>query len=296
MIEKDNIQELFSKAFENQTAPVKPEVWAGVQAKMAAAGVASVAASKGISVLTKWIIGTAAIGTAGVVTTAVLLSNNNQQENQQPEIVRNTPIAQQPTNLPEKQADKNAMDWSKVKDNHVQLNDLNLDFLKDTSLFKPFCLVKRPVLEIDTWKDSTEVMKVPAVVEIPTVSNPSPIVNPIPETKKFPENTNEPAHAVLESKVTSFPNFFSPNGDNDNDYYFIELKNKEEIVDFKVQIFNQENKLVFVSTDPSFVWNGEDIRSNETIKDGMYFCLVTVKDKSGNAYNDKQLIEVKTKR
>jgi gliding motility-associated-like protein len=296
VIEKDNIEELFSKAFENQTAPVKPEVWAGVQAKMAAAGVASVAASKGISVLTKWIIGTAAIGTAGVVTTAVLLSNNNQQENPQPEIVRNTPIAQHPTNLPEKQADKNAVDWSKVKDNQVHLDDLNLDFLKDTSLFKPFCLVKQSVLEINTWKDSAEVMKVPVVVEIPTVSNPSPIVNPIPETKKFPENTNEPAHAVLESKVTSFPNFFSPNGDNDNDSYFIELKNKEEIVDFKVQVFNQENKLVFVSTDPSFVWNGEDIRSNETIKDGMYFCLVTVKDKSGNAYNDKQLIEVKTKR
>ena len=41
MIEKDNIQELFSKAFENQTYAVRPELWAGVQAKMAAAGVAS---------------------------------------------------------------------------------------------------------------------------------------------------------------------------------------------------------------------------------------------------------------
>ena len=49
MIEKDNIQELFSKAFENQTAPVKPELWSGVQTKMAAAGVGgTTAAVKGV--------------------------------------------------------------------------------------------------------------------------------------------------------------------------------------------------------------------------------------------------------
>ena len=83
MIEKDNIQELFSKAFENQTSAVRPELWAGVQAKMAAAGVASTAtvATKGLSALTKWIIGSAAVGTVGVVTTVIALNSGEESTN-----------------------------------------------------------------------------------------------------------------------------------------------------------------------------------------------------------------------
>ena len=89
MIEKDNIQELFSKTLENHTAPVRPELWNGLQAKMAAAGVSSVAATKGVSLLAKWIIGSAAVATTAVVTTVAIL--NSKEEPQQPK----TPEQQQ---------------------------------------------------------------------------------------------------------------------------------------------------------------------------------------------------------
>ena len=79
MIDKDNIQELFSRSLENHTTPVRPEVWNGLQAKMAAAGVSSVVATKGISALAKWIIGSAAVTGVAVVTTLVVMSSTNEE-------------------------------------------------------------------------------------------------------------------------------------------------------------------------------------------------------------------------
>jgi uncharacterized protein (UPF0333 family) len=105
VIEKDNIQELFSKAFENQSAPVRPELWAGVQSKMAAAGVAgATSAAKGISVVAKWILGSAAIGVAGVITTLAVLNTSTSEEttkiqrNTIPVISKKTTIEIQPIN------------------------------------------------------------------------------------------------------------------------------------------------------------------------------------------------------
>jgi gliding motility-associated-like protein len=90
--------------------------------------------------------------------------------------------------------------------------------------------------------------------------------------------------------MTKFPNVFSPNGDGNNDVYAIEIENKEMIKSFLVQIFNVENKIVFESNNPDFEWNGE---YNNTIKEGMYFCLVTIIDASGKVIKDKQLIEAR---
>jgi gliding motility-associated-like protein len=278
----DNIKELFSKSFEEHSLPVSEELWKGVQSKMAAAGVTSVAATKTISLLTKWLIGTAVVST-GVVT-ALFVGKN------EPASIETAP--KKPVTI---EVNKAIQSPSKVaiKQNEVENNDLvnfDYDLFMDTLLYKPFCLVKGPVINCVTPPDPVISSDVIGENDLTAVSVIETITKETPLTTVFPENTDKPVSAVLASELTKFPNFFSPNNDGNNDEYFVELANKELIKSFLVQIFNVQNKLVFQSNDPDFKWNGE---YNGEITEGIYFCLVTITDNSGKVIKDKQLIEAK---
>lgn len=286
MIEKDNIQELFSKAFENQTTPVKPALWSGVQAKMAAAGVGgATAAVKGVSALTKWIIGSAAVTTIGVVSSVVILSTPTILPNHSEKTSISQPKARKPvvsiaSNLKSTELPAQSADWN-----------LDLSIFKDTSLFKPFCLLGKPldIAAVDTTASS--IINVLPETELVTTNGTK---NDSVPSKRFPENTSEPVHAVLVSKVTKFPNFFSPNGDFKNDTYTLDFENKDQIVSFEFIVFNQRNEIVYRTQNPDFVWDGTNIYTAERISDGMYFCLVNIIDQSGSKIQDKQLMEVRT--
>lgn len=281
MKNNDNIKELFSKSFEEHSLPVREELWKGVQSKMAAAGAASVAATKTISLLTKWLIGTAVVLT-GVVT-ALFVGKN---ESASTETTQKKFIVAE-SNKTVHSPSKVAVKQSEVENKAVALD---YDLFMDTLLYKPFCLVKGPISTDDIFP------VLEAATDVVADNSTTPIAvaetitkEPQPATV-FPENTDIPVSAVLASELTKFPNFFSPNNDGNNDEYFIELANKEQIKSFLVQIFNVQNKLVFQSNDPDFRWNGE---FNGETMEGIYFCLVTISDNSGKIIKDKQLIEAK---
>lgn len=282
MKSNDNIKDLFSKSFEQHSLPVREELWKGVQSKMAVAGVTSVAAAKTVSLVAKWLIGSAVVASGIVV--AVFVGNSEPVSNK---------ITPKKTIATSKNKSEQATSHIPVKHSEVQ-NNLEIDFdyglFMDTAFFKPFCLVKGPVLTAD----------IPPVLVAATYvvaeNSTTPIAAAETTTKEtqtaavFPENTDKPVSAVLASELTKFPNFFSPNNDGNNDEYFVELANKEQIKSFLVQIFNVQNKLVFQSNDPDFKWNGE---YNGETTEGIYFCLVTIIDISGKVIKDKQLIEAK---
>lgn len=291
MIEKDNIQELFSKAFENQTAPVRPELWSGVQAKMAAAGVGgTTAAVKGVSALTKWILGSAAIGTVGVISTVAVL---NSSDTKQPENINKQPVITEVKDIKE---DKSTIDESINKgsttkvENDAIILDYNFPPLVTST---PSFAVRNVITDLPDNPSVTDPQIINDVDENPVVLEPV-VEHKTPQdftsTPAHVVENEEPVHTVLESKMTKFPNVFSPNGDGNNDVYAIEIENKHFIKSFLVQIYNVDNKVVYQSTDPDFKWNGE---YNNTITEGMYFCLVTIVDASGKVIKDKQLIEAR---
>lgn len=281
MKNNDNIKELFSKSFEEHGLPVRDELWKGVQSKMAAAGVTSVAATKTISLFTKWLIGTAVVSTA--VVTALFVGKN------EPALTETAPKKSVTTevNKTVQSLTKAAIKQSEVENKVVAFD---YDLFMDTLLYKPYCLVKGPVLT----DDIPPVLV--AATDVVAENSTTPIAVAETTTKEtqtatvFPENIDKPVSAVLASELTKFPNFFSPNNDGNNDEYFVEIANKEQIKSFLVQIFNVQNKLVFQSTDPDFKWNGE---YNGETAEGIYFCLVTIVDSSGKTIKDKQLIEAK---
>lgn len=313
MIEKDNIQELFSKAFENQTTSVRPDLWAGVQAKMAAAGVASTAtvAAKGLSALTKWIIGSAAVGTVGVVTTVIALNSGEESTNKKTdspkEISQNISVLSpeeesekteqavktENTYTVKQQETKSIIPFEDIpKETNPQSKELKKDptspakevnnSLDDIKLDKG--KLEDKVIPADNNKEFNQKTdsKKASVDKKDDAKETTPVV-------KHPEDTKEPVFADLDAKVTKFPTMFTPNGDTRNDTYFVEVEN---ISDFRLIIKSQDGIDVFVTNDPNASWDGSTF-NGEKAKDGMYAAIVTGKQQNGKNFRDIQLFELR---
>lgn len=56
-----------------------------------------------------------------------------------------------------------------------------------------------------------------------------------------------------------FPNAFSPNGDGNNDE-FSAIGPKDNITDYKLQVYSRWGQVVFTSDDPNAVWDGGNTR------------------------------------
>lgn len=67
------------------------------------------------------------------------------------------------------------------------------------------------------------------------------------------------------------PNIFSPNGDNNNDLYFVQGKG---ITNFTIRVFDRWGEKVFESTDQTEGWNGE--YQGQPVEQGAYPYMVTL--------------------
>ncbi|MES2556782.1 MAG: gliding motility-associated C-terminal domain-containing protein [Bacteroidota bacterium] len=290
MIEKDNIQELFSKSLGNHTAPVRPELWNGLQAKMAAAGVSSVAATKGVSLLAKWIIGSAAVATTAVVTTVAILNSN--EETKQPKAPTQEQISTPAVTDPS--VAESTTPLASVDNNAAT----NLVLKPDGSNMYPVGPVPYVVnLDMPLIQERITSNELPLVSAtlVPKNTEPADV-----EVIGIPEGTNEttPADEVAPSTVVKndeasieFPNVFTPSvQDNANDEYFIKCKN---IASIHVIIQNTENRLVYETTDLNFKWNGRINGTEDFVEKGTYACIAVYQDLSGKTHKKIILIDVR---
>lgn len=67
-------------------------------------------------------------------------------------------------------------------------------------------------------------------------------------------------------------NVFTPNGDNDNDVFTLNIENATSI---EIVILNRWGNVVFESTDPNFGWNGKINNDGAECTDGTYFYKFT---------------------
>jgi len=85
---------------------------------------------------------------------------------------------------------------------------------------------------------------------------------------------------ISESKL-SFPNAFSPNGDDVNDIY--RAKEHQSLVSFHAYIFNRWGQKLYEWTDPAEGWDGT--YRGKDVAEGVYFVLVEAKGADGREYN-----------
>ena len=299
MIEKDTIQELFSKAFENHTAPVKPELWTGVQAKMSAAGVAGAggAAAKGLSVLTKWAIGSAALTSAAVVTTVVVMSSGDEK-----------PTTTTPTYPTTEQTINSTTEQPTVAQNQEETTAVNTVTPQDRTIrFVPPTIVDR----ID---DSFDVLEFGPVlgsvddnvgtVESPGYDETSGDVDPKKQVGQEPagnvtdnhEGSNETVVSVQKDPEVAaakleLPNVFTPNGDGANDFY--KFNRAENIKSLEVTILDANSKEVFRSNEINFEWNGTLFNGGDQAPEGIYTCLVQYRDMANGMKTQTSYIYLK---
>ena len=86
-------------------------------------------------------------------------------------------------------------------------------------------------------------------------------------------------NTLIVSSEFVIPNVFTPNGDNINDYFKINLTN---YIDFKIDIYNRWGNMVFESNNPLNSWNGRIYNGTDIVVDGTYYYYITILDKSNN--------------
>ena len=84
-----------------------------------------------------------------------------------------------------------------------------------------------------------------------------------------------------EASQLTFPNAFSPNGDEINDLY--QAKTCQNIVEFRATIINRWGHKLYEWSDPAGGWDGTS--GGRNVADGVYFVIVKAKGADGKDYH-----------
>lgn len=295
MLEKDQFEQFLSDSFANQTESVRPDLWSGVQEKMASAGVTSTIAAKSVSILTKWILGSIAVGSAATISALVLFNNNETPKKEDLTSTSSKNIEYNSETEKESNSTKNefvsSSKNSDEKENTAILISDKTNVIETTILSMTHvveAIEEKTILITENSSEKTNSEKSEGVPESNEIGT-----NVINETEvakndvSSEQDQTKDENPVIKSKVTKFPDVFTPNGDGANDYYSIEIQN---INNFHVMIMDVNNKIVFESSDPQFKWDGS-VR-NEIQKSGQFACIVTGTDNEGKSFKDIQLFVI----
>lgn len=261
---------------------------------MAAAGVSSVAATKGLSVLAKWLIGSAAVtGTAVVTTLAVLNSSPEEPKTTAPaKTEATTPSAitpQQETIAPAVTAQEH---HSPSVVGFEMPAGFSGGYERELPIERASETAAGDVVNVD--------LSAPAQANVPDRSPadkpPGSLViswnDPKEATNATPPAVESTAQKQAEPAVIEFANVFTPNGDKSNDdYYLMQCINVKSV---HVVITNTENKTVFESNDPKFQWDGTmNGLGEERVPDGTYACVVIYQDLNGKTFKKINILDIK---
>jgi gliding motility-associated-like protein len=291
--ETNNIEELFRSKLANHETPVNDALWKGIQTKIAAAG-ATTTVSGGLSVLSKVIIGVSIA--AAVTITTVLITNSGEPDKMvQPDSDTITKIDSKES---DKSADSNSDDVRNIEvSNNNSLvssteeqegpNSVNHNLLSPTDIDvsdlevtpTPLDLTDNTSRDNEETDESTDEMHDDLAGDRST-EDASTFDNTELEDNQFSEDSND-SETPSEAQKIYLPDVFTPNGDGNNDEFFIET---EDLTDYSLVVMDQRNNVVFQTSDPSFRWKGFDLGGNP-VPEGQYIYVLTARDRSGESIN-----------
>lgn len=272
MENKDQIKELFQQQLSNHQEAVRPEIWASVSSAIAT----PVLVTTGISILSKTFIGLGVA--ASVLVSAYLLYSSDDKAvkvpTQEKKKAKEVPSIPNNNTLVPNETKKNTIPLVVLENNDL-LSVEEVVYEISTQKIIPFESVQLPKVQLpntDPLQDLGENVSNDPVetnndfIVIPQVENTH-------ESSPLPEKNQE-----LEVVLT---NVFTPNGDGTNDFLFIQ---SEGLQDFSVVILNQNNKIIYQSTDPKFNWDGK-LTNGDDAPIGQYVYFITAKSDSGDLIN-----------
>lgn len=94
---------------------------------------------------------------------------------------------------------------------------------------------------------------------------------------------------VEEPIALQVPSAFSPNGDNLNDFWYL---NTQLITEIEVQVYNRYGRMIYSSDNLDFRWDGTDDTSGEAVPEGVYPYKITATLYDGRTIEDLGTITV----
>ena len=291
MIEKDNIQELLQEKLQSHEVTPPDAVWQNVSSSISNVAATSGAAA-GTSTLLK--IAAAVIGVSGLgIATYFMVQDDSPTKEKTSFIQIDEEIEPQET--------KTSDPENKVIE--IEENE-NLSVLETPDFNQPKNIVEEIAVEEESivlQENELELVENPTEV-IPTnteqvefreevVENPSPSTQIEEPSSVASESSDEqiqemPELEIQEETLTeveeevTLPNIFTPNNDGANDFFEINIGEKQ---DFQIVVINHMNKVVFQSNSVDFRWDGM-LPSGEPAPSGNYVYFISAKTMSGKDF------------
>jgi len=289
--DKDYIKDLFSDKLGNYEAKVNPELWNGIASQIGAAATST--AATGMSILTKWIIGVSIAG--AVVVSAVIVTSNSSEE--QTKVAENNVPSQQVEDdrsandaasensisaAPESEESQSTQqevdnDYDDASQNDVnieqQITDNTEQGSAETAGGESLLNQQEESAGSESEKAIEQEKESNEKVVNEVVHTPDPIVH----EPSYPAEVAEEVpteNEVVNYSIGRLPNVFTPNGDGENDYFHVESSN---LTDFSITVLNDQNQVVYQSTNPDFKWDGTML-GGQPVPDGNYVYFISAKE------------------
>ena len=111
------------------------------------------------------------------------------------------------------------------------------------------------------------------------------------DTISYPEEGQaDPIQVSINESKLTFPNAFSPNGDEFNEK--LKASEYQSIISFKASIYNRWGQQLYSWDKVEGEWDGK--YHGHTVKDGVYFLVVSAEGADGHKYNIRKAITVLT--
>jgi gliding motility-associated-like protein len=108
------------------------------------------------------------------------------------------------------------------------------------------------------------------------------------KSEKEERTKNIKVEIKVMGEIDYLPNVFTPNGDGNNDEFFV---NSKYIKKIQLTVIDNKQNIVFSTNVVDFRWNGFN-KSGQPVKDGTYYYIIVAEDESGNTINKYQQLRI----
>jgi len=297
--DKDYIEELFSRSLGEHQTGVRPEIWSAIQSKMAAASVASTAATTASkSLLVKGIIGLGSLAVIGIGSYIYFNNNENSisgkqvHENEKQVISSEDPAVKDENTI---QSDNTSSGESVKEDRHltyfppvVTKEFSNSNTTAHTSTLENKVENPEAPVQSGVSVSNEEIKKELGVAkeEIKQVVSPGTSKEPVNTTTATTTGKSKQGYV----RPWNVANVFTPNNDGINDFFFLETGG--ELKEFSITILDKDNKVVYRSEDTRFKWDGTNYLTGEKVPDGNYSYIIYAVDLNGELIKQFNLLYI----
>lgn len=284
---------MFSEKLRNHQTSVNPELWNAISSKLASGTITSASGGTGMSLFSKLIIAIGSVTGVSIISIMLFTDSGSKKFNKNEEGYNQTQqtaanIQNQDTiiQLKDQQSISGENNLSKTstdrKNNNINAEDISLEVKPLESDFSDF-KKKELTKDIETlYSPQTE-------KEINNIQAENKEENKlVTDPRQEITNNNKEEEKQSNFSVGTLPNVFTPNKDNKNDFFLISISGIE---DFSLTVLDQENKIVYTTTDPNFSWDGRDLQGN-LVPRGSYVYFFTGKDSKGNPISKHSRLKI----